>query len=191
MPVHDDDLPAALAADLDGHFERLVLAYQQRLYAFALRLTSQPRDAEEIAQDAFVSAYRALALYPAERVRDLALRPWLYQITLNAARNRARVRRPATTPLDEEGMYTEPAAAAEQQPESRAESAERAGELAALVAELPERYRVAVLLHHVACLGYGEAALILGHPVGTVKSDVHRGIRLLRDALSRATSDVR
>jgi RNA polymerase sigma-70 factor (ECF subfamily) len=66
---------AALAADLEGSFERLVLAYQDRLYAFALRLSGSPQDAEEVVQYAFVRAYRAAARYPAERVGDLALRP--------------------------------------------------------------------------------------------------------------------
>jgi RNA polymerase sigma-70 factor (ECF subfamily) len=46
--VHEQDLPAALAADLDGNFERLVVTFQDRLYAFALRLTGSPPDAEEI-----------------------------------------------------------------------------------------------------------------------------------------------
>jgi RNA polymerase sigma-70 factor (ECF subfamily) len=72
-----DDLSRALADDLDDNFERLVLTYQDRVFAFALRLTGNPSDAEEVAQDAFVRAYRALARYPSERVATLALRPWL------------------------------------------------------------------------------------------------------------------
>ena len=59
--MDDETLTTGLAADLDGTFEALVCAYQDRLYAFGLRLTGSPRDAEEIAQDAFVRAYRALA----------------------------------------------------------------------------------------------------------------------------------
>jgi RNA polymerase sigma-70 factor, ECF subfamily len=82
--VRDQDMSAALAADLDGSFEQVVVAYQHRLYAFALRLTGNPQDAEEITQDAFVRAYRALATYPASRLRSLALRPWLHQITLTS-----------------------------------------------------------------------------------------------------------
>src|SRR5215212_10966000 len=97
--VDDDTLTTGLAADLDGTFEVLVRAYQDRLYAFGLRLTGNPRDAEEIAQDAFVRAYRALARYPAEQVRTLKLRAWLFQVTVNVARNRARAHRPTETPL--------------------------------------------------------------------------------------------
>ncbi len=84
--MHDQDLSAALAADVDGSFEQLVLTFQDRLYAFALRLTGSPQDAEEVTQDAFVRAYRALVSYPDSRIRSLALRPWLHQIVLNIFR---------------------------------------------------------------------------------------------------------
>lgn len=188
--LHDDDLSPALAADLDGHFERLVIAYQNRLYAFALRMTARPQDAEEIVQDAFVCAYRALARYPAERVRALSPRPWLYRITLNVTRNRMRGCRLPVVPLDATNVLEQRAANVEQQPESRAEQSEQARELAAHVAELPPRYRVAVSLHYIAGLGYDEVATILGRPVGTVKSDAHRGLRLLRAALERAAAEI-
>src|SRR5215831_4140993 len=89
-----DPLTEALARDLDGSFEAVVREYQDRLYSFALRLTGRPEDAEDVAQDAFVRAYRALQSYGAERVRALALKAWLYRITLNVARNRLRGKKP-------------------------------------------------------------------------------------------------
>jgi RNA polymerase sigma-70 factor (ECF subfamily) len=187
------DLTETLAGDLAGDlargFERLVLAYQHRLYAFALRLTGNPQDAEEIAQDAFVRAYRALERYPAERVRALALRPWLYQIALNVTRNRTRGRRLRLVPLDQPdgSARVEPVEDAGRGPEALAERAEAGDELAALVAALPARYRAAVILRHVEGLPYGEMAGLLGQPVGTVKANVHRGTRLLREALARRT----
>ena len=184
-----DDLTAALATDLDGSFERLVLAYQDRLYGFALRLTNSPRDAEEIAQDAFVRAYRALRRYPAERVRELALRSWLYQITLNVSRNHVRGRRLRLVPLgppDGGDDQIEDRAAG---PESTLERVEQGAELGALVAALPERYRVAIVLRHVEGLGYAEVAALLGQPVGTVEANVHRGIRLLRQTLEERAAE--
>src|SRR6185503_8175605 len=72
----DSQLLAALARDLDGSFEGLVLAHQDRLYSIALRMRGDARDAEEAAQDALVRAYRALSGYPAERILELRLRPW-------------------------------------------------------------------------------------------------------------------
>ena len=98
--MDDSSLARALADDLDGHFEQLVRTYQDRLYGFALRLTDSRQDAEESTQDAFVRAYRALERYPAERRRELRLRPWLYQIALNVVRNRVRRSVPTLVALD-------------------------------------------------------------------------------------------
>ena len=177
-----------LATDLDGTFERLVLAYQGRIFAFALRFCGDHRDAEEIAQDAFVRAYRALQGYDAGRIRELALRPWLYRIALNVARNRARGRRPSMVPLQVDGDEGEttmapPLADAEElRPEATAERAETGATLATLVTNLPARYRAAVVLRHVEGLPYPEVAAVLDQPLGTVKANVHRGTKVLRAA---------
>ena len=185
--MDDRSLPAALAADLDGAFERMVLSYQNRLYGFALRLAGQPQDAEDITQDTFVHAYRALMAYPSERVRDLALRPWLYRIALNAFRNRGRGGRLRVISLDHAGH--ESALGIEEQdaavlPEQALEEAELRRTLGALVAALPARYRVAVVLRYVQDLGYREIASILRQPIGTVKGNVHRGLRLLQQTVN-------
>ena len=90
-----------IAEDLDGTFEELVRIYQDRLYSYALRLTARREDAEEVAQDAFVKAYRALATYPAESASGASrCAPWLYRITLNTARNRFRGKKLRTVSLD-------------------------------------------------------------------------------------------
>jgi len=180
-------LAADLAADLDAHFERLVLAFQGRLFGFALRLTGCAPDAEEIAQDAFVRAYHALGAYPPERVRALALRPWLYQIALNVARNRVRGNRLRIVPLtapDRDGARPEPATDERDGPPAVVARGERAAALAGVVAALPPRYRAAVVLRHVEGFSYADVATILDQPVGTVKSNVHRGVLLLRHALA-------
>src|SRR6266852_2811860 len=98
-PIADELLTGHLANDLDGSFEALVLAHQDRLFTIAYRTSGDRHDAEELVQDAFVRAYRALAAYPAARIRVLRLRGWLTAILLNAGRNRARVRRVPTTQL--------------------------------------------------------------------------------------------
>lgn len=177
----DQTLTAVLAADLARGFERTVLEFQDRLYAFALRLTGSRADAEEITQDAFVRAWRALAGYPAERRQALALRPWLYRITLNVTRNHRRRRRLRLEPLD--GLHPEPPAEAAGRPSAVLERADRGRRLAGLVRDLPERFRVAVVLRHVEGLGYREIAAVTGQPVGTVKANVHRGLARLRRAL--------
>jgi RNA polymerase sigma-70 factor (ECF subfamily) len=188
--VNDETLTRGLAADLDGTFELLVRTYQDRLYAFGLRLTGSPRDAEEIAQDAFVRAYRALARYPAERIETLKLRAWLFQVTVNVARNRTRARRLAEVPLiAEDGTVDRLADRADDAadgPEQQAERHDEQEQLAEVVATLPERYRAAVVLRHIQGLSYQEIAAVLGQPAGTVKSNVHRGVAYLRAALDAA-----
>jgi RNA polymerase sigma-70 factor (ECF subfamily) len=191
--VQDEDLAASLAADLTRAFECMALAYQHRLYAFALRLCGRPEEAEEIAQDALVRAYRALATYSPERIRALQLRAWLFQIALNVTRNRGRRRGPEVTSLDAavEGAGWEPGADAAERPEAVVVRAEQARELAARLLALPERFRAAVILRHVEGLSYGEIAVVLSQPVGTVKANVHRGVLLLRAALVEQLSEVR
>jgi len=180
--IDEQSLSAHLSVDLDGHFEYLVRTYQDRLYGFALRLTGSRQDAEEATQDAFVRAYRALERYPEERRRALRLRPWLYQITLNVVRN--RVRRPALVTDSVDGPVSNGLAArSDEQPEQVLLLTETQSQLANAIAELPRRYATAVVLRHVQGLSYAEAAEVLDQPLGTTKSDVHRGLRLLRQAL--------
>ena len=84
----DSRLAADLARDLDASFEAVVLDHQDRLFSIALRMLGDRGAAEEAAQDAFVRAYRALATYDADRIRELRLRPWLATIVLNLCRTR-------------------------------------------------------------------------------------------------------
>src|SRR5579862_9093899 len=83
-----------------ANFERIVDDYQRRLYGFALRMTGNREDAEEIVQDAFVRAFRALGKMSPEQRAELRLQPWLYTITLNVTRNRLRTKRPTNVALD-------------------------------------------------------------------------------------------
>ncbi|MBV9329428.1 MAG: sigma-70 family RNA polymerase sigma factor [Chloroflexi bacterium] len=183
-----DDLALAsrLAGDVDSHFEELVRTFQDRLYGFALRLTGDPADAEECTQDSFVRAYRALQRYPSDRVRALRLKAWLYQITLNVVRNRARRAELPRVNLDRPDVANGlTAQRGDEQPELASVLVETRSQLATAISRLPERYAAAVVLRHVQGLSYAEAAEILDQPVGTTKSDVHRGLGLLREALEK------
>jgi len=89
MELSEDELTGLLATDLRGYFDRLVLRYASELYAFALRWIGNPTDAEDIVQGAFERAFITLSNYPAPHIRTMNLRPWLYKVTLNVARNYA------------------------------------------------------------------------------------------------------
>jgi RNA polymerase sigma-70 factor (ECF subfamily) len=155
-------------------FERMVQEHQHRVYALSYALTGNRMDAEEVAQDTFLRAYRALISYSPDRVRDLKQRAWLHQIAVNVVRNRHRGVRPRLVELN--GSEPDHGAGPEEGAMRRAEM----DDLAARVACLPPRYREAVVLRHVQELSYAEVADALGQPVGTVKANVHRGLKLLR-----------
>jgi RNA polymerase sigma-70 factor (ECF subfamily) len=159
-----------------------VVHHKDFVFGMARRMTKNPEDAEDLAQEAFLRAYRALGGYDKSRIRQLRLRGWLAQITLNLGRNRARDSGPATAELE---AATEPSDPTHDRPESVAERREAARYWLSLLSELPPRFRRAVELRHVDGLSYGELADALDRPVGTVKSDVHRGTRLLRAAHER------
>lgn len=184
--MDDTTLADRLARDLEAGFEDLVRVHADRCFAIALRVLGSPADAEEAAQDALVRAHRAIASYPPDRVRALRVRPWLAAIVVNACRNRRRRRVLATTPLGplvEHGA--EPAAGTATDPETARARAAETAHLAALLAGLPERYRIPVVLRHVHDLSYPELAEALGRPEGTLKAQVHRGLALLRAAADR------
>lgn len=181
----DEELLLALAANPGQAFEALVLHWQQRVYAFALRMTASPQDAEEIAQDTFVRAWRALSQWPPERIRAMRMKAWLYQIALNVFRNRIARRTLSVVPLESpDGRpVIEPADDWRERPDVVAESVELRRRMAASLIALPAHMRVAVVLRHVEGFTYREIAELLEQPEGTVKAHVHRGTRQLRDAL--------
>lgn len=173
-----DELPARLATDLDGSFVDLVRSHQDLVFGVALRVVGDGASAEDVAQEAFVRAYRALKRYSTQRVSELKARPWLARIALNLARNHVRSRR-LHTELDD---VAERLPSADDGPVRLAERRDDRRMWARLLAGLPDRYRLAVALRHVEGLSYEELAAALKRPVGSVKSDVHRGVALLRAA---------
>jgi RNA polymerase sigma-70 factor, ECF subfamily len=181
--IDEQALASRLAVDLDAHFEALVRVFQDRMYGFALRLTSNPQDAEESTQDTFLRAYRALQHYSSERVADLRLKPWLYQIALNVVRNRVRGLKLDVGSLSQSHADGVVSRVEDEEPEAATLNREGVARIERALKTLPERYATAIVLRHVQGLSYVEAAEVLGQPLGTTKSDVHRGLRLLREAL--------
>ena len=158
----------------DRVFERLVRDHQDRIFALGLALTGNRHDAEDVAQDTFIRAYKALTTYSPDRIRDLKQKAWLHRIAVNVVRNRVRGVRPRMVELN--GSEPDLATGPEEDVLRKVEI----DELAARVACLPARYREAVVLRHVQDLSYAEVAEALGQPVGTVKANVHRGLKILR-----------
>jgi RNA polymerase sigma factor (sigma-70 family) len=186
----DAALANRLSRDLDRAFPTLVAEHQDRLYTIALRLLGDRRDAEEVAQDALVRAFRAMAGYPRDRIAALRLRPWLASIAVNLARNRRRRiedRRPPNQlePLLDAGFDLP--GDGRSGPDAAADRRETQRELAEALLRLTPAVRAAIVLRHVDGLSVAEAAEALGRPEGTVKAQVHRGLRELRGILQPAS----
>ncbi|GMQ92869.1 MAG: RNA polymerase sigma factor SigM [Acidimicrobiia bacterium] len=169
----DAEIKQVLVTNRDLGFTMLVRSCQPGIYSGARRLTHRHEDAEEVAQDTFLRAYRALDGYSDARIRDLRIRAWLWTIALNLCRDRAGHSR------NETARHTGgPNAASDETPIDAASWNRR-------LARLSVEQRNAVVLRHVADLPIAEIAEITGRPEGTVKADVSRGLDRLRDALER------
>lgn len=191
MNASPADLSTLLAVDLDWHFQQVVLHFQHRLYAFALRQTGSSQDAEDIVQEAFMQAYYALASYPPQRIQTLHLQPWLYKITHNIFISRMRRVKLQQVSLDNTEVCIEVEDDESSRPEMVLEVRESLRELESLLFTLPEQYREVINLYYFEELSYREIADLLNQPMGTVKSNLHRGTKLLRNALSMQRSKIR
>src|ERR671927_605603 len=152
----------------------LVERHHAELYRYALAMSRNVAAAEDAVQEAFERAFVALGRYPEERIRVLALRAWLYRITLNVVRNLVR-----------DQSRELPVAEA---PDKRFRTVSDLGDddreawLDVLVTleRLPDRQRVAVILRYIQDLPYSEIANITGTPLNTVKTLTRRGVERLR-----------
>jgi RNA polymerase sigma-70 factor (ECF subfamily) len=181
--VNDDD--RRLIADCLGGkrdaFGELVSRYQTRLYNAALRLVHSPDDAADVVQEAFLSAYQALHTFKG----DAEFFTWLYRITFNAAISLKRKKRPAISldasaqdsgfEPDDSSEYVKPGAALERTEDER--------RLAAAIAKLSPEHREVLLMKDIDGLKYEDIAEVLGVPIGTIRSRLHRARLELRDLL--------
>ena len=159
---------AARLADGDPEAPRdLVERHYSELYRYAFSVLRDERAAEDTVQDAFERALGALGRYSEGRLRAMRLRPWMYQITLNIARNRLRRRR--EVPLHAVAAIS-----------SNDEDREGVMDVLAALEKLPEKQRVAVTLRHFQDLPYAEISGVTGWPEATAKTLVRRGLERLR-----------
>jgi len=168
---------ARLAVDLDGTFAELVLAATDGLFSGLLRLTGSAPDAEDLVQETWVRAHRALHGMTVDQRAELRVSGWLWTIAVNRWRTWCGRRGGADVALGDHDVVSRHADAAS------TTTLERIVLVDAL-ATLPPNLREAVVLHHVVGLRYREVAEVVERPEGTVKADVHRGLAALRSILT-------
>ncbi|MBZ4018706.1 RNA polymerase sigma factor [Streptomyces purpurogeneiscleroticus] len=182
-------LTERLATDLDSGFAELVRVHGSTVRTYLHRLSGSAADAEDLGQEAFLRAYKALRSYSAERCRELRPRAWLLSIATNVWRNdvRTKSRRPVSAARLEDASDQWPEAGPGPE-EVVARGAERE-RLGGALSRLPEHYRQAVVMRHVLGMSYAEVAEAQGRPVGTVKAQVSRGLVILRALLGPDAPD--
>ncbi len=164
-----DDVARVVAGD-GAAFEGIVRRWQGRLVGLAWRFCRDRQRAEDLAQEAFVRAFRSLRTFRGEA----AFSTWLTAIALNVYRSRLRAEGPPLLSLDPGRVLpTSPSA------QRQLEAAERSEQVRRAVLALPARYRDAIVLYYFEEQDLREAARVLGVPEGTVKARLHRGRALL------------
>jgi RNA polymerase sigma-70 factor (ECF subfamily) len=176
--VNDPSDESLLAAHLRGDphaFGQLVGRHERRVYGLCLRILGSREDAEDATQEAFLAALRKASTFR----QAAAFTTWLYRVAVNAATDQARRRgRARLSPLDPEdvSLAADPGG-------DPGELVATAVTVQAALAQVPEEFRVAVVLCDLYRVPYAEAAQILEVPVGTVKSRVFRGRVALAERL--------
>jgi RNA polymerase sigma-70 factor (ECF subfamily) len=162
----DEELVRRTLAGDRGAFGILVERHQRRAYNLALRMLGGEDDARDATQEAFLTALRKLASFRG----DAAFSTWLHRVTVNACYD--LLRRSARAPLTARGdePRPEPGPPAPDHAEATAASVD----LHRALLRLPPDHRAVLVLHDVQDLSYEEVARVLGVPVGTVKSRLHR-----------------
>ncbi|MFA7668590.1 MAG: RNA polymerase sigma factor RpoE [Burkholderiaceae bacterium] len=172
----DAELVARVQRGEKRAFDLLVLKYQRKIMRLLSRMIRDPSEIEDVTQEAFIKAYRALPQFRG----DSAFYTWLYRIAINTARNwqAARSRRPVTSSLvetadgetfDEIDNLTDIST-----PESVLASRQIAETVNAAMQSLPEDLRTAILLREIEGMSYEDIAQSMGCPIGTVRSRIFR-----------------
>ncbi|MCI0652715.1 MAG: sigma-70 family RNA polymerase sigma factor [Planctomycetes bacterium] len=187
--ARDRELVARILAGEERAFEELLATYGARLLAVAARFCREEHDAQDVVQDAMLSAFKGLGSYTG----DARLYTWLHRIVVNAALMRLRARRRRPEQSIEEllptftaaGHHREPPRRWDEPASAKLERSETRKQIRHLIEQLPEPFRVVVLLRDIEELDTAETAQVLDITEQAVKTRLHRARQALRTLLER------
>lgn len=204
MDTHEKEREDALlcayrAGDVSA-FDGLVELYSAKLYRVAYMLLENKQDAEEVVQDAFVRAYKALPSFRG----DSSFETWMHRITLNLARNRFHWNKrrgmgmhislstPQLNDLDQAGPVQDmDLPDVTMQPDQELATHELENDIEAIINALPDKFRESLLLRHQQEMSYEAIAQTTGVPINTVKTRIKRARELLKEGLAQLEYDSR
>jgi RNA polymerase sigma-70 factor (ECF subfamily) len=200
-PSEPEQAPEAAVAPphehvTDEEFEKLLMDTLEGAYRLAFRLSGDSQDAEDLVQEAALRSFRFRETFE----KGTSFKAWFYRIVVNHFYTTARRKRGATTSLDDLSdahdifLYSRSAAAGLLRPDGdpAANTIARMAEddVARALAALPEEFRTVATLYFIDDLSYQEIADILGVPIGTVRSRLHRGRHMLQKQLWKVAEEL-
>jgi RNA polymerase sigma-70 factor (ECF subfamily) len=181
----DEELVLRVQRGDKSAYDFLVIKYQHRIIQLVNRYIKDPSEAQDVAQEAFIKAYRALADFRGEA----AFFTWLYRIAINTAKNYllSRSRRSANYQVDiqdAEALENAPQLQGLETPERELLNQEIIDAINASIEELPEDMRTAIVLREFEGMSYEEIAEAMDCPVGTVRSRIFRAREAIDNKLN-------
>jgi RNA polymerase sigma-70 factor (ECF subfamily) len=174
--LDDSALVAKAAAGARDAFDVIVERHRRAVYQVCYRFVNNHEDASDLAQDAFVRAWKGLRNFKGQS----ALSTWLYRIAVNVSLNRVSAKAPATEPIDSIDRFEDARAEGAQHAMLREE---RAAVVRRAIASLPEKQRATLILRTYHEMSHQEIADVLGSSVGAVKANFFHALNNLKKIL--------
>ncbi|MGI6629583.1 MAG: RNA polymerase sigma factor [Bacillota bacterium] len=176
--LQDEELVVLCLQGKREAFEELVKRYERQIYSLAYRLTNNYHDAVDLTQEVFLHLYQVLDKFDGDR----KFFPWMYRIATNVCYNALKKKPKEATSLDN---VIEFVSDQDSQPEDKYESKEIRETVHKAITELPENFRIPMVLRYLEDLSYKQISAAMDLPVSTIETRLYRGRIMLQKKLGR------